>query len=847
MPLSFAAIPWDQLKNVNSLLKPEWMMFSPINGAIFSKSGVINNIGMIYQGPLYRLCDHLFNLNEPRNVLPSRTLDTSPGKHLRPKLIGKLMGTLALKKNLMEKELMEKELMEKELVKLFNESIGSEPTGELRTKIGQVAKDLSAESKNPLTYKIMSTFLWEIIQSKEDLYEYYQGLNSVDGGGSIFAADINSAEVKDSWLKDVYDHANNIEISENGPNKIEDLFFKFISEFHSNMPLEPQGRAEFKGKVFTDCGETSLRNVFKIILNRNGQYDIEILKKIQEKTGKDLSGLISFFSEFPTASSQENYQARNKWAEVVANLNEFDSCQVVEGFNDNVRDSTRILEKIIYGLGEYKKQDQCEIKGVPGNMLRVVQRLTGAKSWQDFADLVSTSSGRPFSIKNNLDHDNFGELLISTFHEGDFAWHFKARHFFLEPKQADRDQNYLEFLWKHPQYHDLISLLPNNKKKIEFLVSPNRVNLDSKDKIEKFLYARYLDNNSSVYLLEGLNSLNQKLPVKNKLRQLYDTLNSNESKIRFLTSLKEENINEFYQDELQKLIINPLHHNEIAKNLLKNNSLDKFQINILETLVAHNFANSEIVLSILDQKKFVFPPDLVKKIIDANFKNERVGEYVLSQKIFRDDPEIIQLLMEKQISEEKIVTEIVVNGKWVDYPQLIEKIINSGRVNSLLVRDVLSKNQWIRYPHLIKMIIDRDSSDDEAIATHILSNPLWKDYPEFVIDLISKGNSYRQIVKHILTKDHWGKYPQFVEKLIAKDLVDKEIINFVLKKGHFSNYPELLEAIIKKNKNFYLINTQIFSKKLWVNIFKDRYQLKNDSEVSAEKIYELLKLNVRRD
>ncbi|MBF0367458.1 MAG: hypothetical protein HQK50_17930, partial [Oligoflexia bacterium] len=63
---------------------------------------------------------------------------------------------------------------------------------------------------------------------------------------------------------------------------------------------------------------------------------------------------------------------------------------------------------------------------------------------------------------------------------------------------------------------------------------------------------------------------------------------------------------------------------------------------------------------------------------------------------------------------------------------------------------------------------------DKEIAWFVLSQPHWKEHPEWVEALIKKGTVDKEIAQYVLSKPHWNEHPELVEALIKKGTVDKK-------------------------------------------------------------------------
>ena len=244
------------------------------------------------------------------------------------------------------------------------------------------------------------------------------------------------------------------------------------------IPLEKQKYAypdpDDKSKNFADCGATSLKNFFKLILDKNGKtikgsaegdYDTRILDNLAAH--QDVK---YFFTQYNTRASQKTQEARNAWGRI--------TCE----------------KEIKYRTSVFSNKPDCEIDAGRKNMLALINKLlftTPATekitSWEELASKIQAArkavwgDDGDFSFRywqKDGDSDDFGTLPISVkgFSNG-FNWKFQTGHFFIEPlpKGAIVDFEGKEAIKETglnaQKALNIYSLYPTTEEKLTFLNS----------------------------------------------------------------------------------------------------------------------------------------------------------------------------------------------------------------------------------------------------------------------------------------------------------------------------------------------------------------------------------------
>ncbi|HXF90462.1 MAG TPA: ankyrin repeat domain-containing protein [Candidatus Nitrosotenuis sp.] len=204
---------------------------------------------------------------------------------------------------------------------------------------------------------------------------------------------------------------------------------------------------------FSDCGETSLRNFFNVLLAypKSKTFKINLLQKSFPHVSPKL---ITFFETVqPTYRHVNNdIHGRSQWADVVSSLNQSED-----------------TPQIIYG-----NSGRCNIKGIGiDNMVAVLANLLNDPELHKpisndqhrgqimtyilnkFSDNEVKFSWHSHGHSHSL--TNFADITIQINGEDQFVWQFKEHHFEFKPIKGDADKD-----WRRNQPSLLISLLTSD-------------------------------------------------------------------------------------------------------------------------------------------------------------------------------------------------------------------------------------------------------------------------------------------------------------------------------------------------------------------------------------------------
>ena len=203
--------------------------------------------------------------------------------------------------------------------------------------------------------------------------------------------------------------------------------YNYINENMNNINLNITMKVRYNNNEYSDCGETSLRNFFKILLFNNNILDISILENILKHFNENYQETLiyEYFSTYDTLEKHnDNY------------VTEFDN--YFSGLN--ARDAWLRIVSEIDGVS-YQIKDKYEIgnnENLYGNqnMLKIVKHLLNIQqenfNWTSFNDLDFLSIN--FEILEDKG-DDYNTVKISYKNENIpyyYLWYFEETHFKIE-------------------------------------------------------------------------------------------------------------------------------------------------------------------------------------------------------------------------------------------------------------------------------------------------------------------------------------------------------------------------------------------------------------------------------
>ena len=383
------------------------LFLDPTFGFIMMESHAIKNYFLYAMPSNYKkLIQNLFT-KIPGAIAPSKS-DQSIGDVLTPYAIGQLLaimywGTDAQLINVQLKDFYKGINKKKIKRKKFNTLLVSA---------------FPQKRRDRLLYGIFLALLWCKATNKEGFKQFYQGYNDK-------APETQRVTIPTSW-----DDFTMAELES------EDLSLRAIlakTYFLTNSSLElfqqEQARVQWCcqdkccSSSYADCGATSLRNFFRILIRTNTlDCDVSILRKMGAS-----SSIIDFFTTYNTHVKQAAKEARNAWGkltcnhpgvvykEICQNQDCISYCEVKSGW-----DTTKSKLNILVLINSLFPQREI-------------------KSWVDVASLCPDI----FKLLDNdideeFEYSPFGILKFEV-NAHEYWWYLDNGHFYIKEQMRQQD------------------------------------------------------------------------------------------------------------------------------------------------------------------------------------------------------------------------------------------------------------------------------------------------------------------------------------------------------------------------------------------------------------------------
>ncbi|MBF0207866.1 MAG: hypothetical protein HQK53_13360 [Oligoflexia bacterium] len=335
--------------------------------------------------------------------------------------------------------------------------------------------------------------------------------------------------------------------------------------FDSSAPLLPYRKSKVGNLTFADCAESTVRNLFRIVIGKKGRYDVSIIDRLIDNLpwqviiqptfnqrayvradgliANDLSDPVSnrlaeikdFFIRYNTDSDQNSSVARNEWAAILSNIPGGIYAREFEGVRCEIDTGERGIISVLRGL-----------LGLPNSA-----------GWVEIFDLFSRASKQEFSINSiNINALGLGRLDFSTSQQGDFELVFADEHFYLGPLNSVHVLNEDQVSSK-----EMTGLLTESKQIAVTDLNSASIIMDllslypqSDSKTELLLREHAQGNNYSIYLIRAhtekqINDLlsgfeRQGISLNDEMvRGLYSRFSNAESEVNFLFRLFSNQLN----------------------------------------------------------------------------------------------------------------------------------------------------------------------------------------------------------------------------------------------------------------------------------------------------------------
>ena len=385
------------------------LYLNPLFGFVFYSNGFIFNYKYFYpETSVGKIIWHEKFFIQVGNVI-------KPSKYLLPKItcteIGIIAGLLYLiciKKINVDSY--------KEIIKQYPIYKSSTKVGELKPSEGSIkrSKELStrfynafysASTESELSelselsdlFRLLLVILWWKIDNKENIKEYYDGLNFVFSGKN------NEDKVMIIPFNLIEQTPQTIEFKElfiNSQSHIELTEMGLPNHFCSNVVYIDSG-IMINEENYPNCGENVLNNLFNII---GYFYGEDFVNKLESLCADPK--LINYYKTFTkeNINKEINFYGKESyfmaaWSHVVSNLNK------VNYNRRGIRDGEEYKFEIKSGFSQISNKL---------NILQVISELIpDVNSWEDFTTKFSDKSKFRLEITKNINRFGNGNIIIN--------------------------------------------------------------------------------------------------------------------------------------------------------------------------------------------------------------------------------------------------------------------------------------------------------------------------------------------------------------------------------------------------------------------------------------------------
>jgi hypothetical protein len=307
-------------------------------------------------------------------------------------------------------------------IKLFiNNSIEPFGTKQLQKfNFSQIFKNEIHVDFMEVYFHLILTVLWMVAGNYDNIINYYKGLNE------YFNEVTNILNIIDD-KSDIINKIKPITIPEKKTiTHFENCIYKNLS--HNEIDIFNYGYSnnycENDNHVFSDCGETTIRNFINILIYNDGNFDIEILEKYDAN-----QNLIDYYNIFSSIEKQKSL------------ITTYNGIMNIDGRDAWNKFVVRNLDKVNYNnTCKYNPEDKYEIRSglnldennQDSNFIFILKKLFKIGSIVDFDELyffdydINKKQFRTINklgfgnikfIKNNITYNIFlhnGHFYIDT-------------------------------------------------------------------------------------------------------------------------------------------------------------------------------------------------------------------------------------------------------------------------------------------------------------------------------------------------------------------------------------------------------------------------------------------------
>lgn len=357
--------------------------------------------------------------------------------------------------------------------------------------------------------------LWVLINNKKDIFNYYRKLNETLEKLNLKTFE-NPLDYEQESKGDEQDSKGDEE------NYFENMVIKMLT---GDITLLDYGSTNYNGIRFEDCGESTLRNFFQILLfnNENNKFDTDILeynKKENELDETLLKNIKEFFTLADTTEKQndeffkfnDDKNIRNKWSEIVSGIDGVEYAREFCEINPN-----------------YFYSDEED-----DNILKILKKIFNINSWKDLDKLIKKDSlGNETKVFKEIKvtyTDNSMRRIIEFTKPGNkkYRLNMTPNHFYFDTDNNNNNSFYIEYdNFKNNEYDYFIlkflnMIFDNNiRDKIDNLNSFSDSETSNYFKNDYFYF--YYFNETIPRIIFNINNIinNQNIlnKIKNKINQ----------------------------------------------------------------------------------------------------------------------------------------------------------------------------------------------------------------------------------------------------------------------------------------------------------------------------------------
>jgi hypothetical protein len=451
-----ADIDHRKLKGIHDLLLPEYQYLSPFYGFNLLKKGTLENLYRygIEDDKVVQLIQLMFYSVDHANFGVTR-LPTHIASHLTTTSIGLIL------KELLRAQVIPENELKSNLLKAVDSALRLGIPNQYKAKQRQILRKQNKNFINTLVAAFGETlgpqrkypahFVEHILlglfwaKAKNDKHEILHLFGEFPHALTFDAIEmLLTPNQQARWVEDNYTFDDYAQIEKNLKNpeipteeflsepertsffaysdQVWDAILPPIFNFDQALVSLPDGTIE----SFADCGETSIRNFFNIVLRnpKTHTFDISFIKN--NSIGKNLKisdDLLEFYEKNFNLSNLGTIDLHNQWARVVSNLDEVSYkqpkpnpvCNITGGLKSVLKVFEKLLFSVNSNFGQLNPVEQFDL------LVEYFSRPDFRLSW----DLQAAP-------RNDLLRFNVGVTVqFSINGTAAFSWDFLPGHFTL--------------------------------------------------------------------------------------------------------------------------------------------------------------------------------------------------------------------------------------------------------------------------------------------------------------------------------------------------------------------------------------------------------------------------------